>query len=113
MKLPDHPKIYRQGDNATIAIAFEHPLHCNKLKVGIYSPMGRPLYETNYPDDGDIVKVDDKHFILELLPAVTIKLQGKTSLRLCQYSSDLSVVNSGENDITLIWEPEPVNKNLL
>lgn len=112
MKLPNTPVIYRQGDNATIAIEVAHPLNGNKLKVGIYSPLGRPLYETNYPD-GDIVKVDDKHFILELAPAVTITLQGKTSLRICQYSSDLSVVNSGENDMTLIWEPEPVNKNLL
>ncbi len=110
--MKDKPQIFRQGDNTTIALEIEHPLNGDKFKVGIYSPLGKPLYETNYPN-GKIVKVDDRHFILELLPSETNRMQGVTSLRLCQYSGDLSRVNSGETVMTLIWEPEPVNKNLM
>lgn len=103
---------FRQGDNATVAIELGTPLNGNSLKVGIYSPYGKPLYETKYPG-GDIVMIDETHLLLEICNEVTHKLQGPTTLRLCEYAEDRSFVNSGESYMTLVWEPEPVNENLI
>ena len=103
---------FRQGDNATVAIELGAPLGGNRLKIGIYSQYGKPLYETKYPD-GDVRLVDETHLLLEISHEITRRMQGVTTLRLCEYSEDLSMVNSGENWMTIVWEPEPVNENLI
>jgi hypothetical protein len=47
------------------------PLGGNLLKVGIYNNFGGALYETVYPDDGEIVEIDSTHYALTIQHAVT------------------------------------------
>lgn len=107
------PKIFRQGDTANAMMEISQPLAEGMiLKAGIYSMYGKPLYETTCPC-GDIQKVDDTHYLLELSNAVTRRLQGATTLRFTIYNADISYVNSAENAMPLVWEAEPVNENLI
>ena len=83
-----------------------------KLKVGIYNPYGKALYETIYPDGGDIVQVDDSHYILHLRHATTLSFKGSATLRIVIYSEDGTLVASGENAMPMMWDEEPAMKNL-
>lgn len=104
--------VLRQGDTASVMIMPSRAIgEGMTLKAGLYTPYGKPLYETAYPD-GDIVKIDDLNYTLELTHDLTRRLQGATSLRFSIHSKDLSFVNAGENGMTLVWEKEPVNANL-
>lgn len=105
-------EIFRQGDTTTITMELSHPLEDRKLKIGIYRTGGAPLYETIYPDNGEINKLDDTHYVLKLTHEVSMKLIGMLNLRTTIFSSDLSFVNSGENVVNMVWDKEPVNKNL-
>ena len=68
--------------------------------------------ETNYPDDGDIVKVDDTHYILHLRHATTLCFKGATTLRFVIYNENGTLVVSGENAMPMLWDEEPATKNL-
>ena len=108
---PNTPKIFRQGDNVTLMMEPDFQLQDGEcLKVGIYTTTGKPLYETSYPDGG-IVKVDDSHYLLDLEHCT--KFCGVVVLRMCIYNDGLSMVNSGENTMTMVFGPEPVNRNLI
>ncbi len=110
--MTEKPKIFRQGDTSNVLIMPSRSIgEGMTLKVGLYTPFGKPLYETTYPG-GDIVKIDDLNYSLKLTHNLTRRLQGATSLRFSIHSSDLTFVNAGENDMTLVWEKEPVNANL-
>ena len=109
----NRPVTIRQGNTLDIAMEPSPPLmEGYKLKVGIYNPYGTALYETYYPDDGDIVKVDDTHYMLYLQHSVTQKLQGPTTLRIVIYNEDKSLVSSGEDAMPMTWIVEPATKNL-
>ena len=109
----NRPVTFRQGNTLDIAMEPSPPLmEGYKLKVGIYNPYGKALYETYYPDDGDIVKVDDTHYILHLQHSVTLGFKGATTLRIVIHSEDGTLVSSGENAMPLIWDEEPATKNL-
>lgn len=109
----ERPVKLRQGDDSTIAMEVTPPLReGHKLKAGIYSPYGKPLYETYYPDESDIVKVDDSHFLLELKHDVTRKIKGATTLRFVIYTADRTLVNAGEKAMPIVWEEEPATNNL-
>lgn len=104
---------FRQGNTLDIAMEPLLPLREGyKLKVGIYNPYGKALYETNYPDDGDIVKVDDTHYILHLRHATTLCFKGATTLRFVIYNENGTLVVSGENAMPMLWDEEPATKNL-
>lgn len=105
--------VFRQGDTATIGIEVFQPMDDYKLKIGIYRSGGVSLYETIYPDDGKIIKIDDYHFALKLEHEDTMKLIGNLTLRATVFKPDLSIVNSGESVMELLWEKEPVNKGLV
>lgn len=110
--MKDKPQIFRQGDTSNVLIMPSRSIgEGMTLKVGLYTPFGKPLYETTYPD-GDIVKIDDLNYNLKLEHDLTRRLQGAVSLRFSIHSPDLSFVNAGENDMTLVFEKEPVNANL-
>lgn len=110
---PNTPKIFRQGDNVTLMMEPDFQLQDGEcLKVGLYTTTGKPLYETSYPD-GYIVKVDDSHYLLELEHCTTTNFCGVVVLRMCIYNDGLSMVNSGENTMTMVFCPEPVNRNLI
>lgn len=104
--------IFRQGDTTNVDIELWKPLDGKKMKLGLYRSGGAPLYETVYPDDGKIQKIDECHYILKIGYEEAMSLVGTLTLRVTVYSEDLSMVNSGENVMTLTWEKEPVNKNL-
>lgn len=108
----NRPTTFRQGNTLDIAMEPSHPLEGYKLKVGIYNPYGTALYETYYPDDGDIVKVDDTHYMLHLTHAVTKKLTGQATLRIVIFNEDKSLVSSGEDAVPITWGLEPATKNL-
>lgn len=110
--MTEKPKIFRQGDTAKSMMEISQPLAEGMiLKAGIYNMSGKPLYETTCPD-GNIQKVDDTHYLLELSNDVTRRLLGATTLRFTIYNADLSYVNSAENSMPLVWKAEPVNDNL-
>ena len=83
-----------------------------KLKIGIYTHLGKALYETYWPDEDAIQQVDDTHLVLEIPHSETCKFQGPTTLRAALFTNDRKFVNAGENQIPLQWEPEPVTKQL-
>lgn len=104
---------FRRGDTSTVMMRINSPIgEGMKLKVGIYTISGKPLFETIWPDGGRIKKIDDNTFCLELQYSDTIKLTGPTTLRLALFKDDLSFVNAGENAMQLTWSPEPVNERL-
>lgn len=110
----ERPVKLRQGDNAKIVMEVTPPLReGHKLKVGIYSPYGKPLFETYYPDEGNITKVDNMHFMLELHHEVTRKMKGATTLRFVIYTADRALVNAGEKAMPIVWEEEPATQNLI
>ena len=104
--------VFRQGDTTNVAIELSESLGECKLKVGIYTPYGKPLYETYWPDEADITQVDDRHFLLEISHDVTRKFKGETTLRAVLYTQDRKLVNAGETAIFLKWEPEPSTENI-
>lgn len=103
--------IFRQGDTTTITMELSHELDGKKLKVGIYSTSGKPLFETT-TGEGYIQQVDATHYILTLHYEVTKNFTGITTLRVAVYTSDKQFVNAGENWMTLQWDKEPVTKEL-
>ncbi len=110
----ERPVKFRQGDNTKIVMEVTPPLReGHKLKVGIYSPYGKPLFETYYPDEGNITKVDNMHFMLELRHEVTRKMKGATTLRFVIYTADRTLVNAGEKAMPIEWEEEPATQNLI
>lgn len=104
-------KIFRQGDTTTITMELSSALDGKKLKVGIYTQSGKPLFET-VTGDGMIQQVDTTHYILKLEHEVTKNLVGTVDLRVAVYTSDKQFVNAGENWMTLNFEKEPVTKNI-
>lgn len=103
---------FRQGDTTTVAMVASAALaEGMKLKVGIYTIKGLPLYKTTYPG-GDIDMVDSTHFVLQIDYEITRKMVGTTTLRAAIYSADRRLVNSAENHIVLNWAPEPVTREL-
>lgn len=103
--------IFRQGDTTNIAIETSRPLGDKKLKIGLFRK-NKAVYETVYPDDGVIIPVDETNFIMKLEHETTMDFTGPLTLRATIYTPDLSMVNSGENQMQLQFEPEPVNYNL-
>lgn len=103
---------YRQGDTLSCTMELSEPLGDNLLKVGIYSQYGGALYETVYPDDGEIVEIDSTHYALTIQHLVTRNFVGPLNMRLVVFAADLSMVNAGETSIPMTWEAEPANKNL-
>lgn len=109
----ERPVKLRQGDDTKIAMEVTPPLReGHKLKVGIYSPYGKLLHDTYYPDESEIMKLDDSHFLLELPHEVTRKFKGATTLRFVIYTADKTLVNAGENPMQIVWEEEPATQNL-
>lgn len=104
--------IFRQGDTTTISMTLSEPLGDKKLKVGLYKSGGAPFYEYTYPDDGVIQKIDNTHYMLTINYEESMNIVGSVTLRATVYTADKSLVNSGENVISMIWDKEPVNKNL-
>ena len=105
--------VFRQGDTTTVMMELSHALdHNMKLKLGFYRSGGAPLLETVYPDDGQIYKVDDTHYGMNIPYEESMKIIGSITLRATIYTNDLSFVNSGESQINMTWDKEPVNKNL-
>ena len=88
------------------------PLDMKKLKIGLYRAGGAPIYETIYPDDDEIKNIDDTHLILKLHHEKTMLFVSQMTLRATIYTQDLQFVNSGETQINMVFEKEPVNKNL-
>ena len=84
----------------------------HKLKVGIYTPSGKPLYETYYPDESDIVKVDESHFLVDLQHSKTRNLKGITTLRCVIYTQDRTLVTAGNNAMPILWVDEPSTQKL-
>lgn len=104
---------FRQGDTTTITMTSDVAIGDDKkIKAGIYSMSGKPLFETTYPDDGLISKIDSTHFALELDYYVTRKLAGATTFRVVIYTNDKQLVNAGENAIVVNWSSEPSTKEL-
>lgn len=103
---------FRQGDTTSCTMELSEPLGENLLKVGIYNDFGGALYETVYPDDGEIVEIDLTHYALTIPHSVTKKFSGQLNMRLVVYSEDLGMVNAGETAIPMTWEGEPANLNL-
>lgn len=103
---------YRQGDTTSCTMELSEPLGGNLLKVGIYNNFGGALYETVYPDDGEIVEIDSTHYALTIPHSVTKKFSGQLNMRLVVFAADLSMVNAGETSIPMTWESEPANNNL-
>ena len=83
-----------------------------KIKLGLYNTSDKPVWETYYPDDNVIEKVDDTHYFFKLDYNVTRKLSGNLTLRAAIYTEDLEFVNAGNNYIPMNWIPEPVTKTL-
>lgn len=103
--------IFRQGDTTNFAIGTSRPLGNKKLKIGLFKK-NKAVYEAVYPDDGVIIRIDDTNFMLKLEHETTMEFTGPLTLRATIYTPDLSMVNSGENQMQLQFEPEPVNYNL-
>jgi hypothetical protein len=103
--------IFRQGDTTDIMMESNFTLDGKKLKVGLYSVSGKPIFETT-TGDGLIQIVDSTHFTLKLEYDVTRNFVGIMTLRVAVYTSDKGFVNAGENWMTLQWEKEPVTKVL-
>ena len=109
----ERPVTYRQGDTTKIAMEVTPPLReGHKLKVGIYSPYGKPLFETYYPDESNITTLDTRPFPLELPHETTRKFKGATTLRCVIYTADKMLVNAGEKAMPLLWGDEPATQNL-
>jgi len=104
--------IFRQGDTTTFSMTLSEELGNNKLKLGIYTSTGKPLFETCWPDDGLIEQVDSTHYTLTIPHETTKKFLGSTTLRAAVYTQDLTLVNAGENAIVINWAAEPVTKEL-
>ena len=103
----------RQGEPTKIALAPSAAIEEGmKLKAGIYTSSGKPLFETTYPDDGLIEKLDETHFAMEIPHRATRRFVGPTTLRLVIYTEDKTFVNAGENAIEIYWEEEPATKEL-
>ncbi len=106
------PVTFRQGDTTTINIEVTPPLQEeHKLKIGIYSPYGKPLFETYYPDENNITKVDNQHYMLEMTHEVTRNFKGATTLRCVIYTADKTFVNAGEKAMPLLWGDEPATQS--
>ena len=105
--------IFKQGDTTTVMMEVTPDIGDGmSLKVGIYNMAGKPLFETSWPSDGLIEKLDDGVYGLRLHHDVTNKFNGVTTLRITIYYPDGSFVNAGETAMQLTWSPEPVNQNL-
>lgn len=102
-----------QGDTTDIVMTLSEALPEGlNLKIGLYNTNGKALWETYYPEDGLIQKVDSTHFTLKLDYETTRKFAGNTTLRGAIFSPGHDLVNAGENSIPISWIPEPVTKNL-
>lgn len=111
--MADNKRIFRQGDTASVLIEIFQPLGDRKIKIGLYRPGGTPVFESVYPDDGNITKINDRLLLFEITHEEAMKLVGTFTLRLSIYEPDFSMVKSGEDVMTLVWEKEPVNYNLI
>ncbi len=114
LKHPDrpHPITQRQGDSTTVAVTFSEPLpEGMDVKLGFYSPYGKPLFEATI-SGGGITRIDDTHLLMELHHETTRRMAGATTLRAVIYAPDLSFVNAGENAVPVVWEGEPATRNL-
>jgi hypothetical protein len=102
----------KRGNTRTILMSLSAPLgEGMKLKVGLYTPYGKPLYETTYPD-GDIIRTDETHYALKLTHGVTSRLLGRTELRAAVYTPDKETVMAAKNHIDMFWKNEPVTREL-
>lgn len=101
----------RQGDTTYILMELSEALSGKKLKVGIYNPLGKPLFETT-TDNGLIKQVDSTHYALKLNWEVTCNFSGETTLRLAVYTPDKGFVNAGEQAMPINWVYEPVIRQL-
>lgn len=95
-----------------MTMRLSEPLGDNRLKVGVYNDYHAQLYSTVYPDNGDIVKIDEYNYTLQINHGVTMRFFGRIEFRFCVLSNDLSMVNAGETCIETDWEKEPVNTSL-
>lgn len=103
----------KQGEPAKIGLAPSTAIEQGmKLKAGIYTQTGKPLFETTYPDDQTIEKLDENHFAMEIPHRITRRFVGPTTLRLVIYTADKNFVNAGENPIEIYWQEEPATKEL-
>lgn len=101
----------RQGDTTTVMMELSEPLGGNNLKVGIYSSSGKPLFETYYP--GDLIElIDGTHLSLTIPYETTRYFYGVTTMRFAVFDESKSLVNAGENSITINWVKEPVTQSL-
>ena len=62
---------------------------------------------------GNITKINDRLLLFEITHEEAMKLVGTFTLRLSIYEPDFSMVKSGEDVMSLVWEKEPVNYNLI
>lgn len=107
-----HPITQRQGDSTTVAVKISEPLPEDMdVKIGFYSPYGKPLFEATL-SGGGITRIDDTHLLVELPHEMTRRMAGATTLRAVIYAPDLSYVNAGENAVPVVWEGEPATRNL-
>ena len=81
----------------------------NMLNFAIYTPGNIPVYTATYP--GDIAMVDSTHFALTIPHSVTRKFFGTLTARLCVCSSDLTLVNAGEQEMAMEWDADPLSIN--
>lgn len=101
----------RQGDTTTVMMELSEPLAGKSLKVGIYSSAGKPLFETYYP--GDLITlIDSTHLSLTIPYETTRYFYGITTMRFAVFDDSKSLVNAGENAITINWVKEPVTQSL-
>jgi hypothetical protein len=101
----------RQGDTTTIMLETSAELSGKKLKVGIYTPMGKPLFET-VTDDGLIEQVDETHYALQLDWNTTRNFSGATILKLAVFTEDRKFVSAGEQSMQIEWVTEVVTNKL-
>ena len=99
------------GEPMQVAMKLSHMLDGKKLKVGIYAMTGKALYETT-TDDGEIQRVDDMRYFLEIDRTVTRNFLGKTLLSVAIYSDDKGFVSAGNQDVEIMWVNKPVIRNL-
>ena len=103
----------QQGDTTNIVMTMSEPIPDElHLKLGLYSLNGKAIWETYYPDDGVIQKVDNTHYTLKMDYDLTRKFSGNTTMRAVVFSPDHDFVNAGENSIPINWVPEPATKTL-
>lgn len=103
---------FRQGDTTTITIVRSEALPEGRdIKIGIYNPAGKALFEAKL-SDGGVQQVDDTHFVVNIPYEITSRMTGPTTLRAAEYTADRQYVNAGENAIQINWTNEPVTKNI-